>query len=377
MVGMSVYTIAAAMEAWSEYSQAWDPTVYRVYIVLAASLVGFLGLGVVDGAGIIDQGVGQELVHRDRERRPALRLEITGKDGYGSYGIGDATENFLGCWLCTEERGLSRRGPPPFVASDPLSKLPDIADKTDGDGTRGEAMILRGSIERFDLGSVLQFLAQNAATGILEIRDYEEHGNVYLVKGRLEAISLPLTDDRLGVFLLKRGLLAENHLAKVLMEEAAGLEGNDARKPLGQRLVERGFVGESVIRQAMHRLTMARIFEITHWRTGVFSYDEPAQMPDFQIAIRADVQELLLKTQVRIDHGERPRKMLSAKQDDLCYGCTISDCSPAVKLKYLKRDMCLWRKMSSPPDVVAEPRNELFAEETNNEVALQGQWGQF
>ena len=47
VVGMSVYTIAAAMEAWSEYSQAWDPTVYRVYIVLAASLVGFLGLGTL------------------------------------------------------------------------------------------------------------------------------------------------------------------------------------------------------------------------------------------------------------------------------------------------------------------------------------------
>jgi hypothetical protein len=47
MVGMGIYTIAAAMEAWSEYSQNWDPVVYRVYIVLAASLVGFLGLGTL------------------------------------------------------------------------------------------------------------------------------------------------------------------------------------------------------------------------------------------------------------------------------------------------------------------------------------------
>jgi hypothetical protein len=241
-------------------------------------------------------------------------------------------------------------------------------------------MILRGSIERFDLGSVLQFLAQNAATGILEIKDYEEHGHVYLVKGRLEAISLPLTDDRLGVFLLKHGLVAENQLAKVLMEEAAGLEGSEARKPLGQRLVDRGFVGEAIVRQAMYRLTLARIFEITQWRTGVFSYDEPDQMPDFQISIRGDVQELLLKTQVRIDHGEKPRKLAAAKQDDLCYECTVSDCSPAVRLKYLKKDMCLWRKMSSPPDVVAAPRslgNGLYTEEANNEAVLQSQWGQF
>jgi hypothetical protein len=45
--GMAIYTIAAAMEAWSEYTGSWDPSVYRVYIVLAASLVGFLGLGTL------------------------------------------------------------------------------------------------------------------------------------------------------------------------------------------------------------------------------------------------------------------------------------------------------------------------------------------
>lgn len=44
-VGLLFYAVAALMEAYSEYTQTWDPTVYRIYIVLAASLVGFLGLG--------------------------------------------------------------------------------------------------------------------------------------------------------------------------------------------------------------------------------------------------------------------------------------------------------------------------------------------
>jgi hypothetical protein len=44
-VGMFMYAVAAVMEAVSEYSGYWNPTVYRVYIVFAASLVGFLGLG--------------------------------------------------------------------------------------------------------------------------------------------------------------------------------------------------------------------------------------------------------------------------------------------------------------------------------------------
>lgn len=46
-IGFLFYAVAAVMEAWSEYSLSWDPTVYRVYVVLAASLVGFLGNGTL------------------------------------------------------------------------------------------------------------------------------------------------------------------------------------------------------------------------------------------------------------------------------------------------------------------------------------------
>jgi len=45
--GFFLYGAAAFMEFYSEYTQNWDPTVYRVYIVCAASMVGFLGLGTL------------------------------------------------------------------------------------------------------------------------------------------------------------------------------------------------------------------------------------------------------------------------------------------------------------------------------------------
>jgi hypothetical protein len=46
-IGLLFYAVAALMEFLSEYSGEWDPAVYRIYIVLAASLVGFLGLGTL------------------------------------------------------------------------------------------------------------------------------------------------------------------------------------------------------------------------------------------------------------------------------------------------------------------------------------------
>ncbi len=46
-IGFLFYAVAAVMEFWSEKTLSWDPTVYRFYIVLAASLVGFLGNGTL------------------------------------------------------------------------------------------------------------------------------------------------------------------------------------------------------------------------------------------------------------------------------------------------------------------------------------------
>lgn len=46
-VGFLFYAVAALMEAYSEFTGTWDPTIYRFYIVMAASMVGFLGLGTL------------------------------------------------------------------------------------------------------------------------------------------------------------------------------------------------------------------------------------------------------------------------------------------------------------------------------------------
>ncbi|MRR11892.1 hypothetical protein EG835_05360 [bacterium] len=46
-VGFLFYAVAAVMEAYSEFTGDWNQTVYRFYIVLAASMVGFLGLGTL------------------------------------------------------------------------------------------------------------------------------------------------------------------------------------------------------------------------------------------------------------------------------------------------------------------------------------------
>jgi len=212
-------------------------------------------------------------------------------------------------------------------------------------------MKLEGSIHRFSLASVLQFLAQNAATGVLEVRDFEEYGFIYLVDGRVEGISLPITDELLGARLLKAGCLSEQQLGEALMDDAALTPGEKRLEPLGQRLVKKGFTSEASGRAVMRRQILDEVFELAHWRNGVFKYDEPDEMPVFQVAVEGDVQALLLDAQRRIDEGERPTKTGDAADHEACFACSLeSDCPDAIKAKYLKHDGCLWRKMTAVID---------------------------
>jgi len=212
-------------------------------------------------------------------------------------------------------------------------------------------MLLQGSIRRFSLAGVLQFLAQDAATGVLEVRDFEEYGFIYLVDGGVEGISLPVTDEKLGTRLLKAGCLSEQQLANALIEDSALTHDQKKFKPLGQRLIEKGFTSESRIREVMGRQTLDQVFELAHWQNGIFLYDEPEQMPRFQIAIQGNVQQLLLDAYRRIDEGEHSRKTVNVVEDEVCYACPLDgECTPAIKAKHLKQDVCLWREMGAVLD---------------------------
>jgi hypothetical protein len=212
-------------------------------------------------------------------------------------------------------------------------------------------MLLQGSIQRFKLADVLRFLAQIGATGVLEVRDFEEYGFIYVVDGRVEGISLPLSDERLGTRLVKAGCLTRRQLADALIEDSMLTHDEKKLRPLGQRLIEMGFTNEAAVREIMGVQTLDLVFELAYWRSGDFIYSETEQMPRFQIQIQADVHELLLDVQRRVDEGDQARKSGAGQEAEVCYACPVeSECTPAIKAKHLKVDICLWRTLSAVAD---------------------------
>jgi hypothetical protein len=203
-------------------------------------------------------------------------------------------------------------------------------------------MILWGEIREFPLFTVLQFLAEQRITGVLEIQDFEELGAIYLVRGRIEAISTAAADEMLGNRLVAAGALTESQVKDCWMQSGES-EGDS---PVPARLLEAAMGAQKALEDIVQRHAVDQVMQLMYWNAGTFRLSLPPVQPRFAVVPPADVEQLLLEAYRRVDEGERPYREKALTEEELCATCTI-ECSPAIKQRFLKPDVCLWRNMPS------------------------------
>lgn len=208
-------------------------------------------------------------------------------------------------------------------------------------------MILWGNIREFPLFSVLQFLNAQRKTGVLEIQDYEEHGRIYLTNGRIDAITMPLSDETLGARLVSAGTLTALQAKECWMESAE----DEAEGPAAAALLGRAQGEREVLVEIVNRHIADQVMQLMYWNTGSFRFVVPEKPIRFPVLPSMDMESLLLEAYRRVDEGERPPREKVAVDEELCMTCTI-ECFPEIKSRYLKSDVCLWRNM---PSVLKDP----------------------
>lgn len=208
-------------------------------------------------------------------------------------------------------------------------------------------MILWGSIREFPLFSVLQFLASQRITGVLEIQDFEEYGAIYLSSGRIGAISLPLSDEALGAQLVAAGTLTEKQAKECWMKYSQ----EDVGEPVVAGLLEMAQGDHEVLVEIVNRHTADQVMQLMYWNTGTFRLIPQPRPVRFAVEPSIDVENLLLEAYRRVDEGEKPRREKISADEEFCLTCTV-ECSREIKNRYLKADVCLWRNM---PSVLKDP----------------------
>ena len=209
-------------------------------------------------------------------------------------------------------------------------------------------MILWGDIAEFPLFSVLQFLAAQRRSGLLEIQDFEEQGTVFLSAGRIQAVSLVQGDEELGSRLVAVGALTETAVKECWMRWSSG---DDEGLPLIAHLLNAAKADVKILESVVDRHVSDQVMQLMYWSSGTFRFLLPAKTANFRVVPTVTVENLLLDAYRRVDEGERPRREKLLVEEELCTNCTI-ECTEAIKARYLKQDVCLWRNM---PSVLKDP----------------------
>jgi hypothetical protein len=208
-------------------------------------------------------------------------------------------------------------------------------------------MILWGTIREFPLFGVLQFLSGQRQTGMLEIQDFEEHGCIYLSNGRIDAITMPLSDEAFGERLVASGFLTTRQVKQAWMQEPdEGVE-----HPVMATLLELVKTDKEDLAKMVDRHAADQVMQLMYWNTGTFRLTVPAKRVVFPVVPSLSVENLLLEAYRRVDEGERPRREKISVEEELCLTCTL-ECPPRIKERYLKPDVCLWRSM---PSILKDP----------------------
>jgi hypothetical protein len=208
-------------------------------------------------------------------------------------------------------------------------------------------MILWGEIKEFPLFAVLQFLAGQRSTGVLEIQDFEELGAIYMRRGQIDAVSSANWDEVLGAKLVAAGALTGSQVKECLMDGTT----SDDDQPVVARLVERAQGDPRTLREIVDDHVGDVVMELMCWNAGTFRFTLPSRQVQFAVAPLRNAEEMLIDAFRRVDEGERPRHEKTLTEEEFCLTCTV-DCSEEIKTRYLRADLCLWRSM---PSVLKDP----------------------
>jgi hypothetical protein len=229
-------------------------------------------------------------------------------------------------------------------------------------------MILWGSISEFPLFSVLQYLSSQRSSGVLEIQDYEEQGCVYITHGRIDAITMPFSDELFGERLMAAGYMTSRGIRQVRLQHGE----EDLQRPVMAALLEAAGDDLDGLTDVVNKHTAEQVMQLMYWNNGTFRLSELDEPVRFPVVPNLSIENLLLDAYRRVDEGERPPREKLNLDEGICAMCTLG-CSQVIKERYLKNDVCLWRNM---PSVMKDPlfkntlkaKRRLFEEDQGDDL---------
>lgn len=148
---------------------------------------------------------------------------------------------------------------------------------------------LNGTLDTFSLADLLQWLEMNRLSGRVTISRGEERRSVDLKDGAIVFVSSARPEERLGTWLVSRGVLPEPVVYELLADSFV------TGRSLTRLVVECGLLPRETLASEVERLALDVLLDLFHWQGAAFVYDPSVVTEDIlriQLSLRGQVLAL-------------------------------------------------------------------------------------
>jgi hypothetical protein len=169
-------------------------------------------------------------------------------------------------------------------------------------------MAIEGNLETMSLAELLQWLANGRQTGTLVVDNGSVEKKIYLREGRV--LSSSSSDPRgfLGHFLVSKGVISEEDLAKAMAIQ------QEQEKLLGEILVEGGAIEQEMLDHMLRLKAEENIYDLFSWEDGTFVFQDD-ELPEYELVpMSANITGLVMEGMRRIDMAKEMEKLIPSAQ---------------------------------------------------------------
>src|SRR5262245_6777911 len=161
---------------------------------------------------------------------------------------------------------------------------------------------LSGTLAVMAFPDLLQWISQARKTGMLSLQHEALVKRLFLREGVITSSGGNDPREFLGQIMISQQLLTEAQL-----KEAFDVQEKN-HVMLGRALVQKGWIPEEVVSQALKRKTEETVYSLFLWAEGSFEFHESAAPAEDGVPIRLKVEEVLLEGLRRYDLAQKIRR---------------------------------------------------------------------
>lgn len=162
-----------------------------------------------------------------------------------------------------------------------------------------EAPALKGDLRVVPIAEVLQLLAAQRQSGVLQVSRQKGKVDVFFRQGKVDLAAAHDVSDEflLGRFIVESQLMTKADFEAFLRSRAPG------SKLLGAQLVKLGYISEMELKQVISRQTCELVYEILRWNFGRFTFRATRDLPPLAVdaSLGLDVEGILMEGFRRVD----------------------------------------------------------------------------